>query len=99
MVGTARAPSLPPDLRNRVTQYWNGGLKDWDTAPVGSAPGDCCCPLCRRVVISGGSLGDFANLLDDIAAFFGTKEAEYLTALANEIRQPQGGVEPWPPAP
>jgi hypothetical protein len=98
MVGSARAPSLPNTLRNRVTTYWNAGLRNWDTAPLASAPGDTACPLCRRVIITSGTLADFIQLLKDVAAFFGTKESEYLIALANEISQPHGGVEPWPPA-
>ena len=98
LAGTLRANSLPNALRNRVTQYWNGGLKDWASAPLGHAPGDDACPNCRRIVITNGSLADFRQLCLDIAAFFGTGDnaANYLVALANELAQPQGGQDPYP---
>lgn len=96
LVGTARAPSLPNTLKNRVTAYWNGGLKNWDTSPLGAAPGDTSCPLCHTLVISTGTLADFRQLLLDIAGFFGTAQAQYLITLSNDMGGSDGAREPWP---
>lgn len=100
LAGTARAAGLPNSLRSRVTPYWNGGLKDWASAPLAHAPGDDACSDCRRLIINvnNGSLAEFRQLLLDIAAHFGTTDtaANYLVKLANELQYWYGGKDPYP---
>ena len=81
-------------------KIWNGGLKDWTTAPIetGSrAGGD---PDCRRIVISatGVSAQNMIDLLRRIALLAG---AGFLTDIANDMScfaqaNCDGCREPWP---
>lgn len=81
IAGRIQDVNLPNSLKTRAGKYWNGGFKNWSTAPLGHAEGDDACPLCRIVVVDPGptgNLADFISLLNDISAYFGTKDAEYL---------------------
>jgi hypothetical protein len=97
IAGSVNAQTLPTALKNEARKYWNNGLKDWATAPVGTFPGDeLSCPLCRTVVIDGPglTLAGFIQVCLDIAAFIGGDAGNYLTKLANDMQQT--GRDPWP---
>ena len=97
IAGSLNAATLPTALKNEGRKYWNGGLKNWATAPVGTFPGDeASCPLCRTLVINGSgcTLAGLRQLMLDIAAFLGTDSARYLIALAEDMGLT--GKEPWP---
>jgi hypothetical protein len=101
IAGSVNAATLPTALKNEARKYWNAGVKNWATAPVGTFPGDeLSCPLCRTIVISGSglTLAGFIALCQQIGAFIGsgTVAGHYLEKLAVEMAQT--GVEPWPPA-
>lgn len=100
IAGSIDAASLPIGLKNEGRRYWNAGLKDWATAPVGAPPGDTSCPLCRTIVMDapGCTLTGFIVLCRQVGAFIGsgTVAGHYLEKLATEMGQT--GVEPWPPA-
>jgi len=98
IAGSINAATLPVALRNEGRKYWNGGLKDWATAPVGAPPGDLACPLCRTLVIDGPglTLAAFIALCREVGAFIGsgTVAGHYLEKLAVEMAQT--GRDPWP---
>jgi len=103
IAGSLNAATLPTALKNEGRKYWNGGLKNWATAPIGHAPGDNACPLCRVVVIDapGLTLAGLIALCNAVGAFIGsgTVAGHYLEKLAVDMGDPNaGGVEPWPPA-
>jgi len=108
IAGTVQSLGLSNTLKNQGRPYWNGGLKNWDTAPFGVSPTDdpASCPNCVRVVMSGtGTLAGFIQLLRDIATFWTaqgnpTSATDYMTAIANGLSSPpignnSSGVEPW----
>jgi len=90
------------DLTNTEKQLalkcWNGGLKNWATAPFGLSP--CADPLVapanssRRLVIDavGVTKQDFANLLNTIGTRVGGIVGGYLTTLALDVTN--CGTEP-----
>ncbi len=91
--------------KSLASAVWNGGLKNWNSAPFASsdanaaphADGD---PDCRFIVVTGVALADFIAFLRRMSANAG---AEYLAALADDMScytNPAcaGAVEPWPPA-
>jgi len=97
IAGSVNAATLPVVLKNEARKYWNGGIKNWATAPLGTFPGDeASCPLCRVVVISGAglTLAGLIQLCLDIAAFIGGSSGNYLVKLANDMMQT--GRDPWP---
>ncbi len=100
IAGSIEAVTLPQALKTTGRKYWNGGLKDWATAPLGVSPDDTTadCPTCRMIVISGPqvTLAEFRQLLLDIAAFLGTDAARYLIALSADMGGRSGAIEPWP---
>jgi len=100
IVGSLNASSLPPQMRSTINHYWNGGVKNWDTAPMGQSPYDPpgACNLCRTLVITYGNLAEFRQLLVDVANTLGTVQARYLLSLAADMGGTSGAVEPWPPA-
>jgi hypothetical protein len=101
LAGTLQAAGLSNTLKNRARPFWNGGLKDWATAPVGAAPGDTSCPLCHRCVInSSGTLAEFRQLCYDVADFLiaagnTSSDVIYLRALADDMAGVSGAIEPW----
>lgn len=100
IAGSINAQSLPTALKNEARKYWNGGLKNWATAPVGTFPGDeLSCPLCRTLVMDGPglTLAGFITLCREVGAFIGsgTVAGHYLEKLATEMTQT--GRDPWPP--
>jgi len=97
IAGSINAATLPVTIRNEARKYWNGGLKDWATAPVGTFPGDeASCPLCRTLIIDGPglTLAGLRQVMLDIAAFLGTDAGWYLATLSREMGQT--GRDPWP---
>lgn len=97
IAGSVNAATLPVALRNEARKYWNAGLRDWATAPVGTFPGDeASCPLCRILLIDGPglTLAGFIALCREIGTFIGADAGHYLQALATEMAQT--GREPWP---
>lgn len=84
--------------RNLALRYWNGGLKNWQSAPFAQSPFEelMVGNTARLIVISGPNLSllDFRNLLYRIAA--DNSSASYLKSLADDMGRNCGGVEPWP---
>ena len=81
-----------------AVKYWNGGLKNWQSAPLAQSPYEqfIATNTARLVIISGNGLTlfDFRNLLYRIAA--ANPSVSYLKALADDMGRDCGGVEPWP---
>ena len=98
LAGTLNAGALPNAIKNEARRYWNGGLKDWSSAPVGQSPFDPpgACTQCRTIVITYGTLAGFRQLCYDAANALGTEAARYLIALADDMAGVSGAVEPWP---
>ncbi len=111
LVGTLNAGSLPTQLRNECRRYINGGLDQWDVAPLGVFPGSnpINCPECRILPCTYGTLVDFIAILRTVSAHFvsqGTSTAAtlYFLALADDLEGDAGaptgandsGREPWP---
>lgn len=92
------ASLLPQSDRQLCLAYWNGGLKDWKVALLGQSPFEEVNPnnKARVIVISGNglTLQGFRDLLYRIAATI--PGASYLVALANDMGNNCGAVEPWP---
>lgn len=87
--------------RQLAQRAWNGGLKDWATAPIAQAPCEQPDPntTTRRVVVTAQNvtLAEFRALLYKVAASAGaTAEMQYLRALADDMGGCAGAVEPWP---
>ena len=82
--------------KNLALQFWNGGLKDWKTAPIAQSPYEQFIPTntARRIVISYGTLQQFRDLLYRIA--LDNPDIRYIRALADDMGRNCGGVEPWP---
>jgi len=76
--------------------FWNGGLKDWRSAPIEQSPFEGFIPTntARRIVITFGTLLGFRDLLYRIAS--ANPSLLYLRALADDMGRECGGVEPWP---
>lgn len=100
IAGSIQAATLPTTLRNRARKYWNAGLSDWATAPLGGSPDDPpeTWENARTIVIDGAgvTLAEFRQVLLDIAAFLGTASAQYLIALSADMSGRSGAIEPWP---
>lgn len=113
MAGSITNPGLSGADKTDVNRYWNAGLRDWATAPLGVSPFDFP-PLgadpantdCRRIVVSGGAQvtrEGLIVLLRRLAATYGAG-FEWLQGLANDIEGPVAGQNnsgswaPWPPA-
>lgn len=97
IAGSVNAASLPTALKNEARKYWNAGIKDWATAPLGTFPGDeASCPLCRIIVIdaAGLTLAGLRALLLNIATFLGGSAGNYLVKLSDDMGQT--GRDPWP---
>lgn len=90
---------LKGQLKTKATGYWNGGIKDWQTAPLTTPeeaaahnlnidPGDT-----RTIVVTYGSLADLIATLYQIVAI--DPAWGFLHAVASDLGV-GGGVEPWP---
>jgi|SRR3989304_6077513 len=79
-----------------ITQFWNGGLKDWRTAPVAQSPYEqfISANTARRVVVTAGTLQQLRDLLNRVAA--NNSSLSYLRALSSDMGRNCGGIEPWP---
>ena len=88
--------------RQTAQRVWNGGLSQWQVAPVGQSPLDPAgaCPLCRTLVIDASpnvTLQQFRDLLYAIANVLGGgPEVHYVRALADDMGGTSGAIEPWP---
>lgn len=93
--------------RNLAKAFWDAGLKNWQTAPLGVVsvcnPGEPPNPLSCQLVISGNyqgqplTLQQFRDLLYRIAAMNGVAEAvRYIRALADDMGGASGACEPYP---
>lgn len=108
-VGSITNPGLSGGDRNEVNRYWNGGLKDWATAPNGVSPADDpndpINAQTKRVVITGNQVNraGLIALMRRLAANYGP-DFTWLQGLANDMEGPvpgqnnSGSWEPWPPA-
>jgi hypothetical protein len=88
--------------RQIARRVWDGGLKDWQTAPFGQSPFDPpgACSLCRTVVINATpnvTLQEFRDLLTAVANIVGVgPDVQYIRSLAEDMGGVSGAVEPWP---
>ena len=89
--------------KNLLTKVWNGGLKNWRSAPIAQSPFEQVIPTntARMVVVTSTvSLADFRAALYRLAAanpLIGPPGEEgYLKALADDMGRNCGAVEPWP---
>ena len=100
IVANASPSVLSGGDRVIANKVWNGGLKNWQTAPFGQAPCEepGACPNCRMVVVTSTvTLQEFRDLLYRIAARLGaTPDVQYVRALADDMGGCAGAVEPWP---
>jgi hypothetical protein len=100
----ATNPGLSSSDRNEANRYWNGGLRDWSTAPVApveyrcvtNGSGTFCDDDMRVVVVSGAqvSKAGLVTLLRRIGTTY--PGALYMQAIADDVANT--AVEPWPPA-
>ena len=77
-------------------KHWNGGLKNWATAPqapIEKQEGD---PLMTIVVVSGN--GVFLQDLRTALYLLGQRvlNAQYMYAIADDLAGASAAVEPWP---
>jgi hypothetical protein len=87
---------IPPGDKQIAQKLWNGGLKNWNTAPLAPPDRNSGDPDCRILVVdSTVSLAEFRLFLRRMAA--SNPGAEYLNALADDMMGESGAVEPWPP--
>jgi hypothetical protein len=100
LAGTVSRGDLTNQERQFAQKCWNGGLRDWATAPF--ALSTCDDPstfpvTSHRVVISaqGVTKQQFADFLRNLGTRLGDAVGGYLTTLALDVEQ--CGVEPWPP--
>lgn len=85
--------------RQLAQKVWNGGGKNWNSAPLAPIDRNSGDPDCRILVIdSTVTLAEFIAFLRRMALSVGTIGGEYLNALADDMTRPSGAVEPWPPA-
>lgn len=93
IAGALTRADLTNAERQQAQKFWNGGLKDWQTAPFGLSP---CADASvapanssRRLVISAVGLTkqDFVNLLNTIGTRVGGTVGGYLTTLALDVAQ------------
>ena len=102
IAGSINAATLPVTLRNLGRKYWNGGIRNWATAPVGGSPLEdpSTWEFARTIVIDGAgcTLAEFCQLLLDVGAFIGsgTVAGHYLEKLSVDCGQVGGAIEPWP---
>ena len=99
IAGNLNRNDLTTQERQTAQKMWNGGVKDWGTAPVALSPcDDPNLPFSsKRIVVSGQNLTkqQLVDLLLSIASHIGLPQpGGYLIALANDIDQ--CAVEPFP---
>ena len=89
--------------KSLLTKVWNGGLKNWRSAPIAQSPFEQVIPTntARMVVVTSTvSLADFRAALyrlGDANPLIGPPGGEgYLRALADDMGRNCGAVEPWP---
>lgn len=77
-------------------QYWNGGIKNWASAPLAQSPFEQFIPTstARRIVVSTGTLAEFRDLIHRIAMTI--PGASVLEGIAQDMLRNCGAVEPWP---
>lgn len=95
-IGRADLTGADRQLANRV---WNGGGRDWNTAPLAppemrAREGDA--DLRILVIDSTVTLTQFRDFLYRMAASVGSVGGAYLAALADDMGGSSGAVEPWP---
>lgn len=75
---------------------WNGGLKNWSTAPIAPVEHQEGDPNMRIVVVSGNGvfLQDLRVALYLLAQR--VPGAEYMAAIADDLAGASAAVEPWP---
>lgn len=102
IAGNLTRSDLTNAERQVAQKMWNGGMKNWATAPFGLSP--CADPVVappnssRMVVIDGQGLTKqmLVDLMNSIANRIGLPQpGGYLQTLAIDVAE--CGVEPWPP--
>lgn len=110
LAGTLQTASLSNQLKQRAKPYWDNGLSSWATAPTAPNPlpnGDTSCPNCKIVVLTMGTKGNLAELVqlcrDIVTALIAqgntSSDVQYLSALADDMAQgpnSSAAKEPWP---
>ena len=74
---------------------WNGGLKNWQSAPQASLVRQEGDPGTKQIVVNATGLG-LADLITLLNAAAVTLVIPYLGALAGDMGRASGGQEPWP---
>lgn len=103
MAGSVQNPGLTSTEKTEANRYWNGGLKNWASAPFAVSSCDqangIVDPLCQRVVVTvtNRTLADLRNFLYAIASKYGAS-FEWLQGLANDMAGCSGAEDPFPPA-
>lgn len=100
IAGTISRNDLTTQERQTAQKIWNGGMKNWATAPFALSP--CDDPntfpvTSHRVVIDspGITKQTLVDLLNSVATHIGLPQpGGYLTTLALDVAQ--CAVEPWP---
>lgn len=85
--------ALPAADRTLAKKYWNGGIRDWATAPAYT--GDPTCSSCRILACTFGTVAELVALLHRVADALGG-DALYLHAIADDIAGASGHIEPYP---
>jgi hypothetical protein len=83
--------------RQVAQRAWNGGLKNWSTAPVAPLDRQEGDPDTRIIIVDGPqvSLQALINLLLSLSVKI--PGALYMSAIADDLSRSSGAVEPWPP--
>lgn len=83
-------------VKQTFTLAWNGGLKNWATAPIAPLNKQEGDPDTRIVVVSGSQVF-LADLISALRLLGGlVPGAAYMIAIADDLSGSSGAVEPWP---
>lgn len=89
--GQVNRSDLTNAEKNLATKLWNGGLKNWATAPFALSP-TCDDPntvpvTSHAITITAANttLQDVVDLLNGLGTRLANKTGEYLIALANDV--------------
>lgn len=100
IAGSLSRSDLTNAERQTAQKYWNGGIKDWATAPVARSACDTDPNVPfdgKRIIINGPGLTKqgLADLLNSIAVHVGLPHpGGYLQALAQDVLD--CAIEPYP---
>lgn len=89
--GNLNRSDLTQTEKTLAQKIWNGGMKNWASAPFGLSPcDDPNSPVTSHevtITASNVTLADFSTLLNSIGTRLGTAAGGYLTSLAADVAQ------------